>query len=109
MPLYDQLGTIKQKLLDQGRNHPATMAFLDARMREAAALPPNMPYISELSILRRLATRRDVRDTDIEMDLLALMPDEEPEVTADVETEIHSTPRNHSFYKHQKQQRQGRR
>ncbi len=104
MALYEQLALIKEKLEAIGRANPDTVSFLDARMKEAAALPSNMPHMSELTILRRLMGRRDVRDTEIEMDLLALMPDDEPEARSEIEsTAVHSTPRSHSFYKHQKQ------
>lgn len=102
MPLYEQLKTLREKLAaNQAR--PATLAFLDLRIREAASVvePPNAPRVPEPMIIRHLTRRNDVRGTDIEVDLLNLLPQEEARPRIELEEETHR-PKPHSFYRKQK-------
>jgi len=102
LPLYEQLKTLREKLL-ANRAQPVTLTFLDQRIRETAGIaePPNSPRVPESMIIRHLTRRNDVRGTDIEVDLLNLLPQEEFKPRVELEEEIHR-PKPHSFYKKKK-------
>ncbi len=101
MPLYEQLKTLRDRLAANNAR-PATLAFLDQRIREAATVaePPNSPRVPETMIIRHLTRRNDVRGTDIEVDLLNLLPQEEARPRVELEEEAHR-PKPHSFYRKQ--------
>ena len=102
MSLTDQLKIIREKLL-ANRAKPGTVAFLDLRIREAASAPdsPSAPRVPEMMIIRHLTRRTDVRDTDIELDLLNLLPEENSRPRVELE-ETERQPRPHSFYRKKK-------
>ncbi len=105
MPLYEQLKTIREKLVANNAR-PATLAFMDQRIREAVSVaePPNAPRVPEAMIIRHLTRRNDVRGNDIEVDLLNLLPQEEARPRIELEEEIRR-PKPHSFYRKQKKQK----
>lgn len=102
MPLYEQLKLIRDKLV-ANRARPTTISFVDQRIREAAAVvePPSAPRVSERMIIGHLTRRNDVRGSDIEVDLLNLLPEEEAKPQIELEEEIRR-PKPHSFYRKQK-------
>ena len=102
MIMYEQLKNIRAKLV-ANRAGRASIAFIDQRMSEAKAIPetPGAPYISEAMIIRHLTRRQDVRETDIEVDLLNLLPQEESKPRAELD-EVTRQPKPHSFYRKQK-------
>ena len=102
MSMYDQLKNIRAKLV-ANRVGRASIAFIDQRINEAKAIPetPSAPYISEAMIIRHLTRRQDVRETDIELDLLNLLPQEEAKPRVELDEVTHQ-PKPHSFYRKQK-------
>ncbi|HUZ78104.1 MAG TPA: hypothetical protein VMV93_11045 [Chloroflexota bacterium] len=105
MAVYDTLLTIRQKL-ETNQAGTESLTFIDARLREAEPEIGNNIYVSENMILRHLVRRTDVRGTDIEIDLLNLMPDETPrEVRSELEEGVREAPKPHSFYQDAKRKK----
>ncbi|TAK31820.1 MAG: hypothetical protein EPO21_16375 [Chloroflexota bacterium] len=102
MSMYEQLKSIRDKLT-ANRARRASIAFIEQRMSEAKAVPesPSAPYVSEAMIIRHLTRRQDVRETDIEVDLLNLLPQDEAKPRIEIE-EVTRQPKPHSFYRQQK-------
>lgn len=102
MSMYEQLKVIRDKLA-ANRAQRASIAFIEQRMNEAKAISesPDAPRVSELMILRHLTRRQDVRETDIEVDLLNLLPQDEARPRVELD-EVTRQPKPHSFYRKQK-------
>ena len=102
MPMHEQLKVLREKLVANGAT-PATLTFVDQRIREAAAVvePPNAPRVPETMIIRHLTRRNDVRGSDIEVDLLNLLPQDDAKPRVELEEQDYP-PKPHSFYKKQK-------
>jgi hypothetical protein len=102
--MYEQLKMLRDKLVANGAQ-AATLAFVDLRIREAAAVvePPNAPRVPETMIIRHLNRRNDVRGSDIEVDLLNLLPEDDAKPRVELEEQDYH-PKPHSFYKKQKKQ-----
>lgn len=105
MAVYDTLLNIRQKLEGNGAGDDS-LRFIDDRVREAEPEIGNNIYVSETMILRHLLRRSDVRDTDIEIDLLNLMPDDAPQQRSEIETGIEIGPKHsHAYYRDVKAQK----
>ena len=77
--------------------------FIDQRIFEAEPEMGNNIYVSENMILRHLVRRTDVRGTDIEIDLLNLMPDDAPQQRSELEEGVEVAPKHsHTYYKEMK-------
>lgn len=99
MAVYDTLSNIRQKL-EANNAGEDSLHFIDLRMAEAEPEMGNNIYVSENMILRHLVRRSDVRGTDIEIDLLNLMPDDGPQQRSELEEGIETGPRHsHTYYK----------
>jgi len=100
--VYDTLLNIRQKLeINQAGDE--SLRFIDDRIHEAEPEMGNNIYVSENMILRHLVRRTDVRGTDIEIDLLNLMPDEAPVRRSELEEGVDTGPKHsHTFYRDQK-------
>ena len=99
MAVYDTLLNIRQKL-EFNQAGEESLDFIDQRIREAEPEMGNNIYVSENMILRHLVRRTDVRGTDIEIDLLNLMPDEAPARRSELEEGVDAGPQHsHTFYK----------
>ena len=102
MAVYDTLLNIRQKL-EANQAGDESLAFIDERLRDAEPEIGNNIYVSENMILRHLVRRTDVRGTDIEIDLLNLMPDEAPVRRSELEEGVETGPKHsHTFYREQK-------
>lgn len=105
MAVYDTLLNIRQKLEANGAGYDS-IDFIDKRIAEAEPEMGNNIYVSENMILRHLVRRTDVRGTDIEIDLLNLMPDDLPERRSEIEEGVETGPKHsHTYYKDLKQQK----
>jgi hypothetical protein len=104
LAVYDTLLNIRQKLEANNAGYP-TITFIDERIREAEPEMGNNIYVSENMILRHLVRRTDVRGTDIEIDLLNLMPDDAPAQRSEIEQGVQEGPRPSSYYKALKKKR----
>jgi len=103
--VYDTLLNIRQKL-EFNNAGDDSLRFIDDRLRDAEPEMGNNIYVSENMILRHLVRRSDVRGTDIEIDLLNLMPDEAPQRRSELEEGVDTGPKHsHTYYREQKQQR----
>ena len=99
MAVYDTLLNIRQKL-EANNAGDDTLDFIDRRIAEAEPEMGNNIYVSENMILRHLVRRTDVRGTDIEIDLLNLMPDEAPTRRSELEEEVEVAPKHsHTYYR----------
>jgi hypothetical protein len=104
--VYDTLLNIRQKLEANGAGWD-TIDFIDKRIAEAEPEMGNNIYVSENMILRHLVRRNDVRGTDIEIDLLNLMPDEAPQQRSELEEGVDTGPKHsHTYYKELKKRQQ---
>ncbi|MBV9119528.1 MAG: hypothetical protein JOZ39_02385 [Chloroflexi bacterium] len=102
MAVSDTLLNIRQKL-EGNQAGDDSLRFIDDRIREAEPEMGNNIYVSENMILRHLVRRTDVRGTDIEIDLLNLMPDEAPAKRSELEEGVDTGPKHsHTFYRDQK-------
>ena len=104
MAVYDTLLNIRQKLESNNAGYE-TLDFIDQRVREAEPEMGNNIYVSENMILRHLVRRTDVRGTDIEIDLLNLMPDEAPERKSELEEGVREGPKTHAYYQQLKKKK----
>ena len=106
MAVYDTLLNIRQKL-EANQAGEESLLFIDERLRDAEPEIGNNIYVSENMILRHLVRRQDVRGTDIEIDLLNLMPDEAPQRLSELEEGVDTGPKHsHTFYREQKRKAQ---
>jgi hypothetical protein len=97
--VYDTLLNIRQKLEANGAGYES-IDFIDKRIAEAEPEMGNNIYVSENMILRHLVRRSDVRGTDIEIDLLNLMPDDAPVQRSELEEGVDAGPKHsHTYYK----------
>ena len=102
MAVYDTLSNIRQKL-EANNAGDDSLNFIELRMAEAEPEMGNNIYVSENMILRHLVRRTDVRGTDIEIDLLNLMPDEAPQQRSELEQGVEAGPKHsHTYYKEEK-------
>lgn len=105
MAVYDTLLTIRQKL-ENNQAGGESLDFIDQRIREAEPEMGNNIYVSENMILRHLVRRQDVRGTDIEIDLLNLMPDEAPQRRSELEEGVEQAPKHsHTYYREMKRKK----
>lgn len=104
MAVYDTLLNIRLKLESNNAGYP-TIDFIDDRIREAEPEMGNNIYVSENMILRHLVRRTDVRGTDIEIDLLNLMPDDAPTQRSELEEGVREGPKSHAYYQQLKKKR----
>ncbi|MHB8621445.1 MAG: hypothetical protein ACYDAG_18110 [Chloroflexota bacterium] len=104
MAVYDTLLNIRQKL-ELNNAGVDSIDFIDKRIKEAEPEMGNNVYVSENMILRHLVRRPDVRGTDIEIDLLNLMPDEAPAQRSELEEGVAEAPKPHSFYQQLKKKK----
>jgi hypothetical protein len=99
LAVYDTLLNIRQKL-EVNNAGEDSLQFIDQRIAEAEPEMGNNIYVSENMILRHLVRRSDVRGTDIEIDLLNLMPDDAPQQRSELEEGIDTGPKHsHTYYK----------
>lgn len=99
MAVYDTLSNIRQKL-EANNAGEDSLHFMELRMAEAEPEMGNNIYVSENMILRHLVRRTDVRGTDIEIDLLNLMPDDAPQQRSELEQGVETGPKHlHTYYK----------
>ena len=99
MAVYDTLANIRQKL-EANNAGEDSLHFIELRMAEAEPEMGNNIYVSENMILRHLVRRTDVRGTDIEIDLLNLMPDDAPQQRSELEEGVETGPKHsHTYYK----------
>jgi len=106
LAVYDTLLNIRAKLEANGAGWDS-IEFIDKRIAEAEPEMGNNIYVSENMILRHLVRRTDVRGTDIEIDLLNLMPDETPQRRSELEEGIDTGPKHsHTYYKEMKRKQQ---
>ncbi|HVA24360.1 MAG TPA: hypothetical protein VMW62_08205 [Chloroflexota bacterium] len=99
MAVYDTLSNIRQKL-EANNAGDDSLHFMELRMAEAEPEMGNNIYVSENMILRHLVRRTDVRGTDIEIDLLNLMPDDAPQQRSELEEGVEVGPKHsHTYYK----------
>lgn len=99
MAVYDTLLNIRQKL-EANNAGEDSLNFIDLRIMEAEPEMGNNIYVSENMILRHLVRRTDVRGTDIEIDLLNLMPEETPRERSELEEGVETGPKHsHTYYK----------
>jgi len=104
--VYDTLLNIRQKL-EANNAGDESLYFIDARIAEAEPEMGNNIYVSENMILRHLVRRSDVRGTDIEIDLLNLMPDDAPDRRSELEEGVETGPKHsHTYYKELKKKSQ---
>ena len=106
MAVYDTLLNIRQKL-EVNNAGEESLRFIDDRILEAEPEMGNNIYVSENMILRHLVRRSDVRGTDIEIDLLNLMPDDAPDRRSELEEGVETGPKHsHTYYKELKKKSQ---
>ena len=99
MAVYDTLLNIRAKLENNSAGQES-LDFIDNRLREAEPEIGNNIYVSENMILRHLVRRTDVRGTDIEIDLLNLMPDDAPAQRSELEEGVETGPKHsHTYYR----------
>jgi hypothetical protein len=99
LAVYDTLLNIRQKLEANSAGQDS-IDFIEQRMVEAEPEMGNNIYVSENMILRHLVRRSDVRGTDIEIDLLNLMPDDAPQQRSELEEGVDAGPKHsHTYYK----------
>jgi len=105
LAVYDTLLNIRQKLEGNNAGYDS-ISFIDARLLEAEPEMGNNIYVSESMILRHLVRRTDVRGTDIEIDLLNLMPEETPrEQRSEIDEATREAPKTHAYYLEQKKKK----
>ena len=107
MAVYDTLLNIRQKL-EANNAGDDSLDFIDRRIAEAEPEMGNNIYVSENMILRHLVRRTDVRGTDIEIDLLNLMPDDMPQQRSELEEGVDTGPKHsHNYYRDLKRKQAG--
>lgn len=105
MAVYDTLLNIRQKL-EANNAGDDSLNFIDLRLQEAEPEIGNNIYVSENMILRHLVRRTDVRGTDIEIDLLNLMPDDAPRERSELEEGVETGPKHsHTYYREIKERK----
>jgi hypothetical protein len=108
LAVYDTLSNIRQKL-EANNAGEDSLHFIELRMAEAEPEMGNNIYVSENMILRHLVRRTDVRGTDIEIDLLNLMPDDAPQQRSELEEGVNTGPKHsHTYYKEEKEKKKQR-
>src|SRR6185312_9888660 len=91
--VYDTLLNIRSRL-EANNAGEDSLNFIDLRLQEAEPEIGNNIYVSENMILRHLVRRTDVRGTDIEIDLLNLMPDDAPQQRSELEEGVETGPKH---------------
>ena len=97
LAVYDTLSNIRLKL-EANNAGEDSLHFIELRMAEAEPEMGNNIYVSENMILRHLVRRSDVRGTDIEIDLLNLMPDDAPQQRSELEAGVDTGPQHSPNY-----------
>ena len=89
---------------DAPRSHGDVADRLASQAWDRATIYRNLTDLAEAGLVRRT----DVRGTDIEIDLLNLMPDDAPQQRSELEEGVETGPRHsHTYYKEIKKKQRG--